>query len=122
MKNVGLLIRREVSAYLRTPAGYLIAASVLLLDGLFFTTMAIGDAPKLSAEVLQEFFFWAGGLTSAAAVFSSNAFVRRRAQLRHADIAVHLTYPRRRNRHSQVLVSTDFSDGLYAYSLCTYRR
>lgn len=69
MKNVGLLIRREVSAYLRTPAGYLIAASVLLLDGLFFTTMAIGDAPKLSAEVLQEFFFWAGGLTSAAAVF-----------------------------------------------------
>ncbi|MCB9666850.1 MAG: hypothetical protein H6715_01860 [Myxococcales bacterium] len=69
MKNVILLIRRELGGYLRTPGGYLIAASVLLLDGLFFTTMAVGDSPKLSSEVLQEFFFWAGGLTSAAAVF-----------------------------------------------------
>ncbi len=71
MKNIALLIRRELGAYIRTPSGYLIAAAVLLLDGLFFTTMAIGNTPKLSSDVLQEFFFWAGGLTSASAVFLS---------------------------------------------------
>ncbi|QQR90638.1 MAG: ABC transporter permease subunit [Myxococcales bacterium] len=71
MHNAILIARRELGAYLRTPSGYIIAAVVLLLDGLFFTTMAVGDSPKLSSEVLETFFFWAGGLTGAAAVFLS---------------------------------------------------
>lgn len=76
MRNVFLIAGRELLAYLRTPSGYFIAAAILLLDGLMFMTMAVQDVSfvsestgkKLSADVLQDYLFWAGGLTSVAAV------------------------------------------------------
>lgn len=56
MTNVALLARRELAAFLKTPMGYIIVAIVLFLDGLFFNVLAIGGSPKLSSQVLQQFF------------------------------------------------------------------
>ena len=49
MSNVGLIIRRELGSYLRTPSGYFIAAGVLLLNGLLFNAFAIGRSSRATS-------------------------------------------------------------------------
>ena len=71
MKSILLIVRREMASYLRTPSGYIIAACILLLNGVLFNTRAVGDTPRYSAEVLQWFFLDAGGTTMVAAVLLS---------------------------------------------------
>lgn len=71
MSNVGLIIRRELGSYLRTPSGYFIAAGVLLLNGLLFNAFAIGEEPQLSSDVLRIFFYWAGIVTMLGGVVFS---------------------------------------------------
>ena len=43
-----LIAKRELSAWVRSPAGWLIAAAVLLIDGLLFNAYAVGSGAKLS--------------------------------------------------------------------------
>jgi ABC-2 type transport system permease protein len=70
--NATLLIaRRELGAYLRSMTGYVIAALMLVVDGLLFQAFALGGGDKLSAEVLSNFFFYSSGLTMIASVFIS---------------------------------------------------
>jgi len=72
MTATWLIARRELSAYLRTMSGYVIAAVVLFVDGILFNVRAMGtQQDRLSTEVLSEFFFNSSGLTMAAAVFLS---------------------------------------------------
>jgi ABC-2 type transport system permease protein len=68
-----VIFRREIGAYLRSPVGYLVAAVVLLLDGLLFYAQALGPSAgeRLSGEVLAAFFYNASGLTVVAAVVLS---------------------------------------------------
>lgn len=63
MRNVALIMRRELAAWVRGPAGYLVGAVFLFIDGLIFSAWAVGDQPQLSAEVLLRFFH-ASGLTT----------------------------------------------------------
>lgn len=80
MSNVLLLVRRELAAYARTPSGWIIAASILLINGLLFNTRAVGSTPRLSSEVLQQFLIDAGGTTMLAAVlFSMRLLAEERA-------------------------------------------
>ncbi len=67
---VGIVFRRELQAYVRSPMGYIVAAVVLLLDGVLFYATALGpDAgERLSGLVLAGFFYNASGLTAVAAV------------------------------------------------------
>lgn len=64
-----LIARRELAAYLRTQSGYIIIATVLALNGLFFRAFAFRGAAKRSSEVLSEFFFYSSGFTMTCAVF-----------------------------------------------------
>lgn len=75
MRNVFLIVGRELNAYLRTPSGYIIAASVLLVDGLLFNALAVGDEPRYSADVLQIFFANAAAMVMVAAVLFSMRFL-----------------------------------------------
>jgi ABC-2 type transport system permease protein len=68
VKNVAIIARRELGAYLRTPSGYLIAAATLLVQGLLFNTRALGGGAKLSSQVLQDFLRDSSGTTTVAAV------------------------------------------------------
>lgn len=70
MKPIVLIVRRELSAYLRSPLGWVVAAVLLLIDGLAFNVFAIGsDTTRKSSEVIAQFFFFSGGLAEAAGLF-----------------------------------------------------
>jgi ABC-2 type transport system permease protein len=71
MSNMLLIVRRELQAYLTTPLGYIIAAAVLLAEGLLFNWLALGGEPKPSTGVLEGFFHLAAGTTMIASVFLS---------------------------------------------------
>jgi ABC-2 type transport system permease protein len=66
--KASIVYQRELGAYLRSPVGYIVAALVLLLDGILFQSLALGAGSRLSAEVLRQFFFYASGTTMIAAV------------------------------------------------------
>lgn len=66
-----LIARRDLGAYLRSPAGYIIIAAVLLIDGLLFNVDALGGAAKQSSEVLERFFYFSSGTTMIACVLLS---------------------------------------------------
>ena len=68
MRNVGIIARRELAGYLRTPSGYMIAAATLLVQGLLFNTRALGGGAKLSSQVLIDFLRDSSGTTTVAAV------------------------------------------------------
>jgi ABC-2 type transport system permease protein len=71
MKATLLIARRELAAYLRSMTGYVIAALVLVVDGLLFQAFVMGGGDKLSAEVLSNFFYISSGTTMIASVFIS---------------------------------------------------
>lgn len=71
MRNIGLIMRRELLSYLRTPSGYFIAAAILFLEGLVFNALAIGDRPQLSSEVLRIYLYWGGVWTMVGGVLFS---------------------------------------------------
>ena len=69
--NATLLIaRRELGAYLRSMTGYIIAAALLLVEGLLFNSWGI-SGEKLSADVLANYFLLAFGVTVIASIFIS---------------------------------------------------
>jgi ABC-2 type transport system permease protein len=73
MSNVLWIARRELRAYLRSPLGYVVAAAVLLIDGIWFIAKALGPpgGKRLSAAVLSEFFHGATGTTMIACIVLS---------------------------------------------------
>ena len=68
MSNIGIIARRELGGYFRTPSGYLIAAATLVVQGLMFNTRAIGTGARLSSQVLIDFLRDSSGTTTVAAV------------------------------------------------------
>jgi ABC-2 type transport system permease protein len=83
VRNILLIVARELGSYLRTPSGYLIAASVLFLEALFFNAFALNapdGQPRLSSDVLAMFFYVAAIMTIAAgAMFSVRLLAEDRA-------------------------------------------
>jgi ABC-2 type transport system permease protein len=71
MSATWLIARRELAAYLRTMTGYVIAAAVLVVDGILFNAFALGGPDKRSAEVLRLFFYFSSGTTMIASIFLS---------------------------------------------------
>lgn len=69
MKNVLLIAGRELKAYVRSPLGAVIAAVVLLGEGLWFMAKALGDSgdKRLSANVLATCLEGVSGATILAA-------------------------------------------------------
>ncbi len=70
MRAITVILKRELGAYLKSPLGYVVAAIMLLIDGLLFYAEALGPAAgvRLSAEVVSRFFFNTSGLVAIAAV------------------------------------------------------
>lgn len=71
MRGALLIAGRELRAYLRSPFGYIVAAAMLLIDGLLFQVFALGGGARLSAEVLHDFFYFASGTTMVASILLS---------------------------------------------------
>ena len=75
-----LIARRELRGYLRTMTGWIIAASVLLIDGLLFNAFAL-EGSRRSTDVLSRFFYFASGPTMVAAVFIAMRLLAEERQL-----------------------------------------
>jgi ABC-2 type transport system permease protein len=71
MRNVLLIARRELAAYLRTMSGYVIIAGVLFVDGLLFNAFSLGSGTRTSTEVIGDFFYFSSGSTMFCAVLLS---------------------------------------------------
>jgi ABC-2 type transport system permease protein len=80
VKPIALIIRRELGAYVRSPVGWIIAAVVLLIDGLLFNYYAMGDTARKSAEVLKQFFYFSSGTTMIASLFLSMRLISEERQ------------------------------------------
>ena len=70
MRAISIIFRRELGAYLRSPIGWIIAAVLLLFDGIMFQAFAM-KGENLSANVLQTFFMWTSITTGVAGVMLS---------------------------------------------------
>ncbi len=70
MRAISIIYRREIGAYLRQPIGWIIAAVILLADGIFFQAWAM-QGQLLSAQVLERFFFLSSFLFGTAGILLS---------------------------------------------------
>ncbi len=68
MRNSLLIAQRELRSFVRSPLGSIVAAAMLLLDGLLFQVGAMGGGAKLSAQVLSDFFYYVSGITMIGAI------------------------------------------------------
>ena len=80
MRNISLITRRELQAYLRTMSGYIIIAVMLFIDGLLFNAFAVPGTAKKSSEVLADFFTLTSGITMVGAVFLSMRLIAEERQ------------------------------------------
>jgi ABC-2 type transport system permease protein len=71
MRNVFLIARRDLTSWVTGPAGYLIGALFLLLDGLLFNSVVVADLQLRSADLLSFFFQISNGLAIIMAVLLS---------------------------------------------------
>jgi ABC-2 type transport system permease protein len=58
MRAIRIIYRRELGTYLRSPFGWVIAAILLLIDGILFQGYAM-SGEQLSALVLERYFYFA---------------------------------------------------------------
>jgi len=70
MRPTSIIYRRELGTYLRSPYGWVIAAILLLIFGLFFQGFAM-SGEMLSAYVLERFFYVASGIPLVGGVLLS---------------------------------------------------
>jgi ABC-2 type transport system permease protein len=80
VKNITLIARRELQAYLRTMSGYIIIAVMLFIDGLLFNAFAVPGTAKKSSEVLADFFTLTSGITMVGAVVLSMRLIAEERQ------------------------------------------
>jgi len=71
MRMVALIVRRELGAFFRSPLGFIILSTVLLLDGLLFNAYAMGSEERRSSSVLMLFFYFSSGTTLVASIVIS---------------------------------------------------
>lgn len=90
MRPISIIFRRELAAYLRSPVGYIIAAVVLLFDGLLFQVFAL-RGEQLSADVLTKFFYWTAAPTGIAGLALSFRLIAEERQ--HGTFVLLATSP-----------------------------
>ncbi len=69
MKKIAIIAKRELASFFNTWMGYVIVAAALIIDGILFNAYAVTSEPKMSAEVLADFFYFASGLSMVAGIF-----------------------------------------------------
>lgn len=70
MRATKIIFKRELGAYLRSPFSWVLAAILLLIDGILFQAYALGGE-SLSATVLERFFYFSSGVAIFAGILLS---------------------------------------------------
>ncbi len=108
-----LIARRELSAWIRSPSGWFIAAAILLIDGLLFNAFAVGSTAKLSTKVLEDFFYFTAGTTMVAAILLSMRLIAEERQA--GTLALLMTSP----ASSRDIITGKFLSALVVLSALT---
>lgn len=80
LNAVWLIARRELASYFATLSGYLILAAHLLVSGLLFNVFAVGSQPRLSQEVLEQFFYFSSGMAMVSGILLAMRLVAEERQ------------------------------------------
>ena len=80
MRAMLLVTRREFASYFNSIWGYIVAAVILVLDGLLFNAFALTDTPRYSFEVMRDFFYFSFGTTTIAALLLTMRLVAEEKQ------------------------------------------
>jgi ABC-2 type transport system permease protein len=80
MNKTILVARRELGSFFKTWMGWIIIAAALFIDGLLFNAFAIGQQPKLSADVLSDFFYFASGISIVSGILLAMRLVAEERQ------------------------------------------
>jgi ABC-2 type transport system permease protein len=92
VKTMLLIARRELAATMLSPLGFVVAALMLALDGLFFNVFALATTERrLSADILAQFFYLLSGTTVVASVLISMRLIAEEHQ--NQTIVLLLTSP-----------------------------
>jgi len=78
MRAATIIFRRELSSYVRSYVGWIVAAAALLLMGIAF--QAFGSKTRLSGEMLSQFFWGSSGVIIGTAVILSVRLVAEERQ------------------------------------------
>ena len=81
LATVWLLTRRELGAYFASLSGYVILAAHLLVSGLLFNVFAVGDRPRQSQEVLEQFFYFSSGMAMVTGILVAMRLLAEERQL-----------------------------------------
>jgi ABC-2 type transport system permease protein len=68
MRAISIIFRRELGAYLRSPAGWVVAALMLLSAGILFQSQVLGIGALMSADALRGFFNFTSVIVGVAAI------------------------------------------------------
>lgn len=79
MSRTLILTHRELRAAFRSPVGSVVVAGMLLVEGILFYWSALSQK-LLSAEVLEQFMYYASGVTMVAAVALSMRLIAEERQ------------------------------------------
>lgn len=63
-----IIAKREFIRYFSGWSGYVILSAHLLISGLLFNGYALGNRPKFSQQVLEDFFYFTSGITMITGV------------------------------------------------------
>lgn len=112
-----LVARRELRAFFSTWMGYIICAAALFINGLLFNAFAVGKKPKLSAEVLADYFYFSSGIAIVAGIFLAMRLLAEEKQT--GTIVLFYTSPitERQLIYGKFLSALLFSSVLHALSL-----
>ena len=80
MRQMLLVARRDLAGYLNSLWGYAVIAALLLIDGLLFNGFALGNQPKYSSKVIEDFFYLTFGTTIAASILLTMRLVAEERQ------------------------------------------
>lgn len=80
MRQMLLVARRDLAGYLNSLWGYAVIAALLLVEGLFFNGFALGNQPKYSSKVIEDFFYLTFGITTAASILLTMRLVAEERQ------------------------------------------
>jgi len=81
LATVWLIARRELGAYFASLSGYVILAAYLLVSGLLFNTFAVGNQPRLSQQVLEQFFYFSSGMAMVSGILLAMRLIAEERQM-----------------------------------------
>ncbi len=81
LATIWLIARRELAAYFASLSGYVIMAAYLLVSGLLFNTFAVGSEPRLSQEVLEQFFYFSSGMAMVSGILLAMRLIAEERQM-----------------------------------------